>query len=72
MNRREVFIIKKRLSDLILPNYWDEEWKDIKGWEGIYQVSNTGKVKSLDRVIKNQYNINTKKLIYNVQYMEKF
>lgn len=61
MNRREVFIIKKRLSDLILPNYWDEEWKDIKGWEGIYQVSNTGKVKSLDRVIKNQYNINTKK-----------
>lgn len=23
MNRREVFIIKKRLSDLILPNYWD-------------------------------------------------
>lgn len=23
VNRREVFIIKKRLSDLILPNYWD-------------------------------------------------
>ena len=38
-----------------------EIWKDIKGWEGIYQVSNTGKVKSLDRVIKNQYNINIKK-----------
>ena len=21
------------MSDIILPNYWDEEWKDIKGWE---------------------------------------
>ena len=24
-----------------------EEWKDINGYEGLYQVSNTGKVKSL-------------------------
>lgn len=26
-----------------------EEWKDIKGFEGIYQVSNYGIIKSLDR-----------------------
>lgn len=26
-----------------------EEWKDIEGWEGIYQVSNLGRVKSLER-----------------------
>lgn len=26
-----------------------EQWKDIKGFEGIYQVSNTGKVKSYTR-----------------------
>lgn len=26
-----------------------EVWKDIKGYEGIYQVSNFGNVKSLDR-----------------------
>jgi hypothetical protein len=25
----------------------NEIWKDIKGYEGLYQVSNTGKVKSL-------------------------
>ena len=25
-----------------------EEWKDIKGYEGKYMVSNTGKVKSLN------------------------
>ncbi len=25
-----------------------EIWKDIKGYEGIYQVSNLGKVKSLN------------------------
>lgn len=28
-----------------------EIWKDIKGYEGIYQISNTGKVISLDRII---------------------
>ena len=28
----------------------EEIWKDIKGYEGIYQVSNLGRVRSLDRV----------------------
>lgn len=28
-----------------------EEWKDISGYEGYYQVSNLGNVKSLDRTI---------------------
>ena len=32
----------------------DEEWKDIKGYEGYYQVSNTGRVRSLDRTIINK------------------
>ena len=26
-----------------------EIWKDVEGYEGIYQISNTGKVKSLER-----------------------
>lgn len=29
-----------------------EVWKDIKGYEGIYQASNTGKLRSLDRMKK--------------------
>lgn len=29
----------------------DEIWKDIKGYEGLYQVSNLGNVKSLARVV---------------------
>ena len=29
-----------------------EVWKDIPGYEGIYQVSNLGKVKSIDREVK--------------------
>lgn len=29
----------------------NEEWKDIKGFEGYYQVSNLGRVRSLDRVV---------------------
>ena len=28
-----------------------EIWKDIKGYEGYYQISNLGRVRSLDRVI---------------------
>lgn len=28
-----------------------EIWKDIKGYEGLYQVSNLGRVRSLDRTI---------------------
>lgn len=32
-------------------NINEEVWKDIKGFEGSYQVSNLGKVRSLDREI---------------------
>lgn len=31
-----------------------EIWKDIKGYEGLYQISNTGKVKSLTRYINSK------------------
>lgn len=30
----------------------EEIWKDIEGYEGLYQVSNLGRVKSLERIIK--------------------
>ena len=29
-----------------------EIWKDIKGYEGLYQVSNLGRVKSLERRVR--------------------
>lgn len=29
-----------------------EIWKDIEGYEGLYQVSNLGRVRSLDRVVQ--------------------
>ena len=38
--------------------YLFEIWKDIKGYEGYYQVSNYGRVKSLDRYVE-----------YNTGYM---
>lgn len=31
-----------------------EIWKDIKGYEGLYQVSNLGRIKSLDKKTKNK------------------
>ena len=32
-----------------------EEWKDIKGYEGRYQVSNMGRIKSLPRMTRTGY-----------------
>ena len=32
-----------------------EKWKDIKGYEGLYQVSNTGKIKRLKTIIDAPY-----------------
>ena len=31
-----------------------EIWKDVKGYEGLYQVSNLGNVKGLERKVKNK------------------
>lgn len=28
-----------------------EEWRDIPGWEGVYQASSLGQIRSLDRVL---------------------
>ena len=36
-----------------------EEWKDIKGFEGWYQVSNLGRVRSVERQIKNNGTLQT-------------
>lgn len=33
-----------------MENLRDEIWKDIEGYEGMYQVSNKGRVKGLDRI----------------------
>lgn len=45
-----------------------EIWKDIKGYEGIYQVSNIGNVRSLDRMI--DY-VSTKGMKYKLYRMSK-
>ena len=33
----------------------NEIWKDIEGYEGLYQISNFGRVKSLDRYVKSRW-----------------
>lgn len=34
----------------------NEEWKDIKGYEGLYQVSSLGRVKNLERYVRAKNN----------------
>lgn len=34
----------------------EEIWKDIEGYEGFYQVSSLGRIKSLERRVKARYN----------------
>ena len=56
------FVITGRLDGL------NEEWRDISGYEGLYQVSNLGRVRSLTRKITNNersYLINGKILKEN-------
>lgn len=38
-----------------------EIWKDIKGYEGLYQVSNIGRVRSLDTLINNHRGVYIKR-----------
>ena len=33
-------------------NYDNEQWEPIKGYEGLYEISNMGRVKSLSREVK--------------------
>ncbi|WP_110931075.1 NUMOD4 domain-containing protein [Paenibacillus bouchesdurhonensis] len=49
-----------------------EIWKDAPGYEGYYQVSNTGKVRSLDRTVldKNGRSMQYKGVLLTPQYNE--
>lgn len=38
----------------LLGAFMNEEWKDIEGYEGFYQVSNCGNIKSLPRTAKSK------------------
>lgn len=43
-----------------------EVWKDIKGLEGLYQISSLGRVKSMSKVLKNRFGFfNSKEKILN-------
>ena len=44
----DIYFSERWMSLKNLPN---EEWMDIKGYEGIYMVSNMGRVKVLDRLV---------------------
>lgn len=43
--------------------FMEEIWKDIKGYEGYYQVSNLGRIRSLDRYIATVGNPSGQRLI---------
>lgn len=44
-----------------------EIWKDIKGYEGYYQVSNLGRIKSLDRYVETTHPISKSKYFKKVK-----
>lgn len=37
-----------------------EEWRDIEGYEGLYQISSEGRVKSLKRIARNNHTVDSK------------
>jgi len=46
----------QKIIERVVNNMKNEMWKDIKGYEGYYQVSNQSTVKSLDRYANWKYN----------------
>lgn len=52
-----------------------EKWKAVKGFEGLYEVSNMGRVKSLKKVIENGVNIahynKTGEILFNKRMIHK-
>ena len=55
--------MKDNYKNYSLENLPGEEWKDIKGYEGIYQVSNKGRVKALAKtsIVHSDNNLNGSK-----------
>mgnify|MGYP001473383431 CR=1 FL=1 len=52
------------MKDVKVELYHDNEiWKDIPGYEDIYQASNKGRIRSLDRYVDNQPNGLAKRLV---------
>jgi hypothetical protein len=51
-----------------------EEFRDVPGYEGLYQASNLGRVKSLERICKNRFGYRNKpesimkQFVYNKKY----
>lgn len=50
--------------------YVNEEWRDVKGYEGLYQVSNFGRVKSLDYYQKNPQKKSTKLSLFKEKVLK--
>lgn len=49
-----------------------EIWKDINNYEGLYQVSNLGNIKSLDKIIKQKNKVNQyQKHLYKGKVLKK-
>jgi hypothetical protein len=48
--------IRKResINHIIIPDLPNEIWRDIEEYKGYYQVSNLGRIKSLDRIISHK------------------
>jgi len=43
--------------------FMEEIWKDIEGFEGLYQASTTGKVRSVDRIVPHSHGNRFRKLV---------
>lgn len=72
--QKEIELFKESKSITNEPIEGQEIWYDIEGWEGYYQISSLGRVKSLPRILKgrnnNIYRIPTERImkIFKTKY----
>lgn len=50
------------IGELGVTEFPKEEWRDVVGYEGLYEVSNLGNVRSTDRMVKGKYPWNRAKV----------
>lgn len=55
------------MTEKVKNNIEAEEWRDVVGYEGLYQVSNLGRIKGLNRIVKNRWGKETFKR--NAKYL---
>lgn len=59
-------------SWFLIKDFESEEWRDVPGYEGYYEVSNIGRIKSVDRIITKSNGASTRFFPHILSFSDRF